>query len=111
MPAGAQLFRRTRAHRRTPPPLTTTTPATTTTAAPTTTTTPTPTALDADGDGYVDAMDCAPRDAKIHPGAPDVPDLAFVDSNCDGIDGTDKDAVFVSSSGKDANPGTGRGRS
>ena len=104
MQAGAQLFRRTRAHRRTPPPLITTTPTTTTPT--TTTTTPTSTALDGDGDGYVDAGDCAPRDAKIHPGAADVPDLGFVDSNCDGIDGTEKDAIFVSPEGNDANPGT-----
>jgi hypothetical protein len=104
MQAGTQLFRRTRAHRRTPPPLTTTTPATTTTT--TTTTTPTPTALDGDGDGYVDTRDCAPHDAKIHPGAADVPDLGFVDSNCDRIDGTETDAVFASPTGNDANLGT-----
>jgi hypothetical protein len=103
MQAGTQLFRRTRGHRRTPPALVTTTPATTTT---TTTTNPTPTALDADGDGYVDAKDCMPRDAVSHPGAADVPDLAFVDSNCDGIDGTEKDAIFASPKGNDANPGT-----
>ena len=107
MQAGAQLFRRTRAHRRTPPPLVTTVPATTTTATTTTTTpTSTPTALDADGDGYVDARDCAPRDAKVHPSAADVPDLGLVDSNCDGIDGTEKDATFASPKGNDANPGT-----
>jgi len=105
MQAGTQLFRRTRAHRRTPPALTTTTPATTT-ATTTTTTTPSPTALDADGDGYVDGKDCAPRDAKIHTGAADVPDLGFVDSNCDGIDGTEEDAIFASPKGNDANPGT-----
>ena len=107
MQAGTQLFRRTRAHRRTPPPLVTTVPATTTTATTTTTTpTSTPTALDADGDGYVDARDCAPRDAKVHPSAADVPDLGLVDSNCDGIDGTEKDATFASPKGNDANPGT-----
>jgi hypothetical protein len=61
---------------------------------------------DVDHDGTADDRDCAPRDPAIQPGAPDLPDLSFVDSNCDGIDGTDKDAVFVSSSGKDANPGT-----
>jgi len=103
--AGAQLFRGTRAHRRTPPPLIATTPTTTTTTT-TSTTTPTPTALDADGDGSVDARDCAPRDAKIHPSAADVPDLAFVDSNCDGIDGTERAAIFASPKGNDANPGT-----
>ena len=50
--------------------------------------------------------DCAPASASIHPGAPDLPDLGFVDSNCDGIDGTEKDAIFVSPNGNDGNPGT-----
>jgi hypothetical protein len=111
--AAGQLFRGTRAHRRTPPPGTitappaTTTPATTVTTPPTTTPTTTPTAAaDADRDGYPDARDCAPRDAKIHPGAPDLPDLAFVDSNCDAIDGTEADAIFASPKGSDADPGT-----
>ena len=62
--------------------------------------------MDADRDGTPDAKDCAPHDAAIHPGAPDLPDLGFVDSNCDGIDGTEADAVFVSPKGSDANPGT-----
>ena len=53
-----------------------------------------------------DSQDCAPHDRTIHPGARDVPDLSFVDSNCDGIDGTADDAVFASPSGNDANPGT-----
>ena len=34
------------------------------------------------------------------------PDLAFVDSNCDGIDGREANAVFASPLGKDTNPGT-----
>jgi hypothetical protein len=39
--------------------------------------------------------------------APDPPDLAFIDSNCDGIDGSVQGAVFVDTlSGNDANPGT-----
>jgi hypothetical protein len=115
MQAAAQLFRAVRAHRRTPPAVVTTTPATTTqtttaspstTPKPTTTTTTTTTAVDSDRDGYLDAKDCAPKDAKIHPGAPDLPDLEFVDSNCDGIDGDEEDAIFVSPKGDDANPGT-----
>jgi hypothetical protein len=85
----AQRFSRTRAHRRVvptqPPP-----------AAP----------LDADGDGTPDAADCAPRNAAVHPGAPDVPDLDFVDSNCDRIDGNESDAIFVAPGGLDTNPGT-----
>jgi hypothetical protein len=91
--AATQLFRATRAHGRAPgagpasPP-------------------PPPRPGDADGDGYPDAQDCAPNDHTIHPGAPDLPDLAFVDSNCDGIDGTEANAVFASPAGSDANPGT-----
>src|SRR5262249_49638534 len=76
--------------------------ATTTTA----TTTAAAAAADRDGDGTPDAQDCAPTDPSIHPGAPDAPDLRFVDSNCDGIDGTEKNAIFVAPNGKDTNPGT-----
>jgi len=36
----------------------------------------------------------------------DLPDDAFVDANCDGIDGDASAAVFVSPGGNDANPGT-----
>jgi hypothetical protein len=103
--AVAQVFRRVRAHGHVrpsapaPPPSPGRQPPST------------PVQRDVDHDGTADDRDCAPRDPAIQPGAPDLPDLSFVDSNCDGIDGTDKDAVFVSSSGKDANPGTGRGRS
>jgi CARDB protein len=67
---------------------------------------PRPGSLDSDGDGYPDQLDCAPRDAAIHPGAPDLPDPQFVDTNCDGIDGTAARAVFVSPVGDDASPGT-----
>jgi hypothetical protein len=111
MQATAQLFRAVRAHGRAPAPVTTTAPAsttTTTTTRPATTTTPTTStsAMDADRDGYPDSKDCAPKDPKSHPGAADLPDLAFVDSNCDGIDGTERDAVFASPKGNDVNPGT-----
>jgi len=103
--AVAQLFRGARAHRRTPPPTTPTTTTTTTTA--TTTPPPTsPTVADTDRDGYPDERDCAPKDPTIHPGAPDLPDLVFVDSNCDGIDGTEEEAIFASPEGDDSNPGT-----
>ena len=64
------------------------------------------TTTDRDGDGVADTQDCAPADPKIKPGAPDAPDLAFVDSNCDGIDGTESKAIFASPLGKDTNPGT-----
>ncbi|MFZ5439786.1 MAG: MopE-related protein [Myxococcota bacterium] len=36
----------------------------------------------------------------------DLPDLNFVDANCDGIDGELNNGVFVSTGGDDANPGT-----
>jgi cysteine-rich repeat protein len=45
---------------------------------------------------------CTPGTAA----ASDAPDDAFVDANCDGIDGDINDAVFVAKSGSDANPGT-----
>ena len=86
--AAAQLFARAKPHRHspaTPPP-----------SPPT----------DTDGDGTPNAEDCAPQNAAVHPGATDLPDLGFVDSNCDGIDGTERDATFASPSGNDANPGT-----
>ncbi|MBL8922767.1 MAG: hypothetical protein JNJ54_28215 [Myxococcaceae bacterium] len=38
--------------------------------------------------------------------ATDLPDLSFVDANCDGIDGEVMNGVFVSPSGADSNPGT-----
>lgn len=60
---------------------------------------------DWDGDGAV-ALDCRPLDAGVHPGATDVPDLAFEDGNCDGIDGDPDHAFFVQPSGSDANVGT-----
>ena len=84
--APAQLFAKTKAHGRQP-------------ILP-------PTPLDADGDGTPNTADCAPQNAAIHPGAADLPDLAFVDSNCDAIDGTERDAIFVSPNGLDSNPGT-----
>jgi hypothetical protein len=75
--------------------------------------------LDVDTDGYGDpasviyaslqppariatAGDCNDADAEIHPGAPDDPDAAFVDSNCDGIDGDITRAVFVAAAGSDS---------
>jgi hypothetical protein len=61
---------------------------------------------DIDGDGSPNAEDCAPTDPAIFPGAADRPDLAFADTNCDGIDGDAATAVFVAPSGNDANPGT-----
>ena len=74
--------------------------------------------IDADGDGYgnpavfvhsgtqpdgyvANALDCNDADATIHPGAPDDPDAAFIDSNCDGIDGDIAKAIFVATNGAD----------
>lgn len=65
-----------------------------------------PASTDGDHDGFPDAVDCAPRSASINPGASDAPDLAFVDANCDGIDGDAARAVFVSPSGSDDASGT-----
>jgi hypothetical protein len=47
-----------------------------------------------------------PALAACSPGAPDKPDLGFVDSNCDGIDGDRGGALFVAPGGSDANPGS-----
>jgi hypothetical protein len=45
--------------------------------------------------------------ACMPPSATDAPDLNFQDTNCDGIDGTEANAIFVDVvTGNDANPGT-----
>src|SRR4051794_100747 len=62
-------------------------------------------ATDWDGDGSTDS-DCAPLDPAVHPGAADKPDLAFEDTNCDGIDGDKANAMFVTLGGDDGAPGT-----
>jgi hypothetical protein len=65
-----------------------------------------PVAGDLDGD-LSGAADCAPLDPSVHPDAPDRPDLAFTDTNCDGVDGDAAKAVFVSTvDGSDAGTGT-----
>lgn len=61
---------------------------------------------DNDCDGSLPPADCNDRSGAIRPGAPDEPDLRFVDSNCDGIDGNAAGAVFVAPTGDDADPGT-----
>jgi hypothetical protein len=62
---------------------------------------------DDDGDGFTDAVDCAPDDPTVSPGAPDQPEgSGFADTNCDGIDGDASRAVFVSPDGSDGNPGS-----
>ena len=96
----AQVFRRVRAHGHAP----VATPSPTPPPPPPPAGPPTPT--DRDGDGVPNDQDCAPENPAIKPGAPDVPDLAFLDFNCDGIDGTEANAIFASEQGKDTNPGT-----
>jgi hypothetical protein len=78
---------------------------------------------DQDGDGYGTAStttnactqpsgyasnttDCNDNSASINPVAADVPDDSFMDTNCDGIDGNEASAIFVSTSGSDAAAGT-----
>ena len=58
--------------------------------------------VDFDEDGFDSTIDCDDADAAVHPGAADLPDDLFADSNCDGIDGNEADAVFVASSGSDS---------
>jgi hypothetical protein len=46
------------------------------------------------------------RRSRRPPGRTDTPDLSFLDSNCDGIDGDANGAIFVAPLGDSANPGT-----
>ncbi len=62
--------------------------------------------IDGDGDGSLAPADCAPDDPAINPSATDAPEMTFTDTNCDGIDGTEANAIFVSPIGNDASPGT-----
>jgi hypothetical protein len=63
--------------------------------------------LDTDGDGYTAlGGDCAPTNANVGPGEDDLPDRAFTDTNCDGIDGTTTKAYFVSVLGSDDGTGS-----
>ena len=79
---------------------------------------------DADGDGFGDPnivvhgctappgyvsnnTDCDDTNPLINLNTADIPDDGFTDTNCDGIDGKESDAIFVSvSTGNDANSGT-----
>ena len=55
--------------------------------------------------GSGSAVDCNDADATVNPGAADQPDDAFVDANCDGIDGGAAKAIFVRTTGDDAKDG------
>ncbi len=44
--------------------------------------------------------------ARCSRSAVDLPDMRFVDANCDGIDGDARNAVFVAPNGRDGAPGT-----
>jgi hypothetical protein len=63
---------------------------------------------DSDGDGFSSSSgtDCNDADPSINPAANDLPDMTDADTNCDGIDGDRAFAVFVATSGNNANPGT-----
>src|SRR5262249_45612386 len=83
----AQLFRPTRPHRHAPPAAGSAVKPASTQSPPPPTATP-------------------PSRPTCDPNAPDLPDPSFVDSNCDALDGTEADAIFVSPKGDDANPGS-----
>ena len=62
---------------------------------------------DFDGDGSLDAVDCAPSDGLIHPGADDAVGDG-IDNNCDGVDGVDGDGdgfASMATGGLDCNDG------
>src|SRR5436190_17796561 len=56
-------------------------------------------AADSDGDGYIDAIDCAPEDPAIHPDAAEICDNG-IDDDCDkSVDGKDKDCKGTDDTG------------
>jgi len=59
--------------------------------------------IDEDGDGFSADEDCDDSNASIYPGASDLPDSDYIDSNCDGMDGNPLLAIWVSADeGNDA---------
>lgn len=63
--------------------------------------------VDLDGDLNLQPRTATSNGCECHvANTVDVPDLGFVDSNCDGIDGDVNKAIFVSPRGNDSNAGT-----
>ncbi|MDQ8047123.1 MAG: DUF1565 domain-containing protein, partial [Patulibacter sp.] len=62
-------------------------------------------APDYDGDGAI-TTDCRPLDPAVHPGAVDRPDATFEDTDCDGVDGTAAQAIWVATTGDDGAVGS-----
>ena len=56
--------------------------------------------------GFADTDHMPSNGCECLPGATDAPDLAFADTNCDGIDGDASRAIFVSPNGNDAGDGS-----
>lgn len=56
--------------------------------------------------GYFDADGQIANGCECTYVGPDLPDDTFADTNCDGIDGDASAAIFVATTGSDANPGT-----
>lgn len=56
---------------------------------------------DADNDTYNNTVDCNDLDASINPGVDDLPDAKLIDNNCDGVDGTVSQAIWVAPDGDD----------
>ena len=63
--------------------------------------------VDLDGDVNVKPRTASSDGCECHKTEDvDLPELTFTDTNCDGIDGTVANAIFVSPLGSDSNPGT-----